>query len=326
MSNINISVVIPFSQNFSTTTSLSADTSGKSSTHIIPWNFVGSTTQAWLYGYDKQNGSNSWMINLLNGTIQNSDDSLKYLKKTNENLDLTSFFCDNIKVTLHHELNYYYSLESLRITTNTNTQRYTFEECDGNSYYFKINTNLNIDSADIEDAFTFTLKYRENLESVYVDKIIRHDPRATEIIKLTLNGYNLTYNVFDIAASGKIDLRQYRKRLYLRDTTEHGYLRYNAIKEKYSYKLSASLYTMFEFEIIDSSLYNVTIKGAGTNNNILVPELKVKSGTFVCSVLNTELTSGNEASLKVEYCELILYESEAEKVPYGSTILRITKS
>lgn len=332
MSN-NISVIIPFSHNFLPTPTLASDTAAGRTGHISPWHYVGTTTNEWLYGYDAINNSNSWYINLLEGTIENevgTNNSLKYIKQPSETVNLSSFYCQNIKVTLHEELNKYYSLENIFITTkqstNTHVKRYIAEDSENNVYYFNIYTNLSIAAGDIEDSFNFTLKYRQNEDALDQKIYIRHDPRSTELIKLTLNGYNLTYNVFNITTTGTVDFREYSKRLYIRDSTEHGYLRYNVIKERYQYNNSSTASTMFEFHIADSALYNVVIQGADTNNSITVPELKIKCGKFVCTIPDAQLTSGNESGLSIDFCELILYDSETSKVPYGSKILRVTKT
>lgn len=315
MSTSNFSVIIPFSQNFTTTVPVS-------------WKYVGLGDSVPLYLYDSNNNARKWSLRLLQGSVENepadgATQTLKYLNKTAESYNLTSFFCETIKVTLQHELNYYYRLENLYIA-GTLQKKFTSDEIEENSYYFHINSNLNIASASIDNSFVFTLKYRET-EDVNTSQIeVRHDPRYTELIKLSLNGYNLTYNELKLANT-TVDYREYSKRIYFRDGPETGYLRYDKIKERFGFATSGSTaYTMFEFNIVDSSLYNILVEGSDSGNKVTVPELRIKGGKFVASIRNSDLLS-NDETVVIEYCELYLYDSELEKVPLRSNILRITK-
>lgn len=339
MLSSKLSVILPFSQDYySATTPVNVTLGGTpgSTGHLKPWKYVGLNEDVWLYKYDNNNNAKTWYLNLLNGTIENTPiegvtKTLKYLNKSNETYNFLSFYVETIKVSLHHELNTYYSLENLYITTELDgtpfVKRFFCHEIVGNSYFFHVNSNLSIPTADaIDNAFTFTLKYRENLDKNIFQTSIRHDPRHTEIFKLELSGYSLDYDELKLS-NNSIDLRLYSKRIYIRDAVDHGYLRYDKIKERFGFltPTGSTAYTMFEFNIVDSSLYNILIHGAELGNKVLVPELKIKGGKFVASIKNSELISNNE-SVVIEYCELYLYDSELEKVPFRSNILRISKT
>lgn len=313
--------ILSFSQNYNSTdiTALPGGTG-----HLIAWKYLGINEDTQLYAYDSYNGANKWYINFLRGTIENhigtSDtSSLKQIKKTNESPNLTNFFCNTIKVTLNHELNEYYSLENLYVQESENSFRnFISTEVDGNSYYYSIETLFSMDS--IFDSFRFTLKYRENQDPNDTRKEIKHDPRHTQIIKLELSGVNKSYNVLNLAAQ-TIDFREYSKRFYIRDGTEHGYLRYDKINMKYV----SGTFTMFEFNIIESSLYKIKVETSDLTGSVILPELKIKGGKLTCSITNSSLLSENEV-VTVEYCELYLHESELGKVPNKNDILRIIKA
>lgn len=319
--------ILSFSQNFSNSIALTA--SPGATTHLIPWEYIGIEEPVQLYSYDSYNSANKWYINLLKGTIENEfigSTSLKYLSRTHESVNLTNFFCTDIKVSLNTELNQYYKLENLYVSETSSINRNILcTEIDSNNYYFRVDNILSI--SDPSRAFRFTLKYRENLDNNISSAEIRHDPRYTELIKIQLNGSSRTYNLFNLS-SNTIDLRQYSKRIYIKDGTEHGYLKYDKINKKYQSLagLTAGVNTTtFEFNIIESSLYNIKVEVENTVNSVVVPELKIRGGKFTCSVADDSLASLNEV-LTVEYCELYLHESELDKVPNKSEILVVRKA
>lgn len=328
MSN-NISIVIPFSQNTGATT-LTFDTSPGLTGHIMPWNFIGSTTDTWLYSYERD--AKEWSLNLLDESIENkvgTSNSLKYLAKPNENYNLQNFYCEQIVVTIHKELNDYYSLENLYVTTNvigsTSVVKYIYNDFDGNNYYFNLGTNISVGNStiSIEDSFSFTLKYRLNADENQTKISLKNDPRASELFKVTLHGKSILTNELNISPTGVIDFREYSRTLLIRDTDEHGYLEYDKINEKYRFLDGSTTYTRYEFNIIESSLYKINIKSSNGNTTVLVPELKIKSGKLAVTIPST--TSEIE-SVAIDFCELILHDSEVSKVPMKSNILRLTKS
>lgn len=344
MSYSKTSVILPFSQNYETATTPTGKTLGGtigSTGHIRSWRYVGLDENVWLYNYDASNNSNTWYLNLLNGSVENNPAdgtspnltlTLKYLANANEIYNLSNFYCERIKVSLHHELSKYYSLENLYVTSQLSTNKYdkrlVLNEQNENSYYFDVNSAISIPtSAAIDNSFIFTLKYKEILNSDITEIAVRHDPRFTELFVVTVEGYNLNYNLLELG-TGTIDYREYSKRIYIRGSSEHGYLRFDRINERFEYVSPTpgnTGYTMFEFNITDSVLYNILVKGSDDGNDVTVPMLKIKGGKFVASIKNSELISSDE-SVIVEYCELYLYDSEVQKVPYKSNILRIEKS
>lgn len=329
MSN-NISIVIPFSQNYVSNPTFTSDTSAGLTGHILPWNLAGSTSDVWLYNYDK-NGQ-QWWLNLLNSDLENevgATNSLKYLVKTNETYNLKNFVCQTITVRLHHELNQYYLLDNLIIATTNSTggqtisTKYSYHDMNGNDYYFNINSNISIGntSPSIEDSFSFVLSPRPSGQPNLSKVLVRNDPRATELIKLTIHGYSESYNEFNIGSSGSIDFREYSKLLIIKDDTEHGYLRYDSITEKYRFVHGGTTFTNYEFNIVDSSLYKIKIQGLNVNNLVTVPELKIRGGKLVANISET-----NKDNVIVEYCELYLHDSEIIKVPMKNNILILTKT
>lgn len=334
--------IIPFAQNtIGDTADLGTDFG--STGYIAPWTKIGDTgTSVHLYGYDdNESCSNRYYLNLLESTIENRVDpdkefSLRYLQKIQEKINLLNFQCDRLSIEVHSELDKYYELKYL-IIGNTPSgasmsqesgiqffERFEVSEKVGNVYHFNINTVLRVQK--IQESFIFGLKYREITQPEQTMCEVKHDPTNTVLFKLILDGKNYTNNTFQIGNLGWLDFREYRKRLYIRDDdTEHGYLAYSYIKEKYRYKSNGKCYTMYEFIITDSVLYNATINGTDFNNDVFIPELKISHGKLVLSVQEPGHQENPERS-KIEFCEVHLYESELGKVPDANPKLTITKT
>lgn len=310
--------------------------------YIIPWRPIGDTGETLhLYGYDDHDSSsNKYYLNLLESTIENNVNpdnafSLKYLKKTEERINLQNFQCDRLSIEVYEELNKYYELKYIIIGNqpvgssgaNENGiqyfERFEVTERDRNVYHFNINTVLRV--RNIEHSFIYGLKYREVQQKEQTMIEVQHDPTNTVLFKMILEGKNYVNNTFDIGVDGWLDYREYRKRLYIRDAlNEHGYLAYSHIKEKYRYVKNNIKYTMYEFIITDSVLYNVSISGTDFSNDILTPELRISHGKLVLSIMEPGHQVNPERS-KIEFCEVYLYESELGKVPDANPKLTITK-
>lgn len=334
--------IIPFAQNVSGST-LSPDLGEDhgSTSHIVPWIPIGNTGQELhIYGYDDNNSSsNKFYFNLLESSIENRVDpskeySLKYLKKTEENINLQNFQCDRLSIEVYEELNTHYELKYIIIGNqpigasgaNPNGvqyfERFEVSSRDKNVYHFNINTVLRV--KNIEQSFIFGLKYREIYQKEQTMMEVKHDPTNTVLFKMILDGKNFVNNTFNISADGWLDYREYRKRIYIRDLlNEHGYLAYSSIKEKYRYVKNMIRYTMYEFVITDSVIYNVSISGTDFANDILIPELRISHGKLVLSIMDPGQT--NPEKSKIEFCEVHLYESELGKVPDRNPKLSITK-
>lgn len=320
--------------------------------HINPWIPVGSAadvsdeTRVQLYGYDNNSSeSNKWYLNVLDSTIENDvfnpGYSLKYLQKVQERINIQNFQCDKLSLTVHDELNKFYELKYIIIgsqplgASGTDAgltgpqffERFEVSSQEDNVYHFNINTVLRVQ--DIEKSFIFGLRFRLDNDTFKENDTqieVHHDPLNTVLFKLVIDGKNYTNNTFNIGTSGSIDLREYRKRLYIRDRdNEHGYLRYSHIQEKYRYKSSGTDYNMYEFAIVDSVLYNVTIEGTDEGNNILISELKIKNGKLVMSIPDEGLLVNPELS-RIEFCQVNLYDDQLGKVPDANPLLTITKT
>lgn len=345
--------IIPFAQGVTGSTANNDLLGGDygSTSHINPWLPVGadkdSGNKVQLYGYD-DNGSQSdrWYLNVLDSTIENDvyspEYTLKYLRKDEENINILSFQCDKLSIEVHKELNYYYELKYIIIGSQPfgasgpegvpgandapqYFERFEVSSVDGDVYHFNINTILRVVS--IEQSFIIGLRFRrETLHENDSQIEVHHDPVNTVLFKLVIDGKNYTNNTFTIGNSGSIDLREYRKRLYIRDRAfEHGYLAYSHIKEKYRYTSGGTAYNMYEFAIIDSVLYNVTVEGTDFGNNVLIPELKIKNGKLVMSIPDNGLLVNPELS-RIEFCQVNLHDDQLGKVPDANQLLTITKT
>lgn len=334
--------IIPFAQNTNgDLDDLGADYG--STAYIIPWVPIGDTGESLhLYGYDDFNSeSDKYYLNLLESTIENNVNptnafSLKYLKKNQEKINLENFQCDKLSIEVNEELNRFYELKYIIIgnqptgasmANQTGVQyfeRFEVTERDRNIYHFKINTVLRVQN--IEESFIYGLKYREIHQKEQTMFEVQHDPTNTVLFKMILEGKNYVNNSFSIGASGWLDYREYRKRIYIRDATnEHGYLAYSHIKEKYRYNSNGVSYTMYEFIITDSVLYNVSVNGTDFQNDVLVPELRISHGKLVLSIMDS-FSNVNPEGSKIEFCEVYLYDSELGKVPDANPKLTISKT
>jgi hypothetical protein len=340
--------IIPFAQGVTGSTATNDLLGGDygSTSHINPWLPVGSdkdkANKVQLYGYDDNSSqSDRWYLNVLDSTIENDvyspEYTLKYLKKEEENINIRSFQCDKLSIEVHKELNYYYELKYIIIgsqpfgssggsTTGPQYfERFEVSSVDGDVYHFNINTVLRVES--IDQSFILGLRFRrETLHENDSQIEVHHDPVNTVLFKLVIDGKNYTNNTFNIGSSGSIDLREYRKRLYIRDKDfEHGYLAYSHIKEKYRYVSGGTTYNMYEFAIIDSVLYNVNVEGTDFGNNVLIPELRIKNGKLVMSITDLGLLVNPELS-RIEFCQVSLHDDQLGKVPDANQLLTITKS
>lgn len=335
--------IIPFVQG------TTGDTLGNdygSTSHIIPWVLLSDNTKKiHLYGYDDNNSAaNKWYLNLVDKNIENdvssNQYSLKYAKKDKEEINIDNFLCNTLSVELEKELNIYYELKYIIIAFQKQGldsidyidyyKRFEFSWNEDNIYHFNINTLLRV--KDINKCFIFGLQYRKNCNENDTQIEVYHDPKNTFIFNLKIHGKNNSNNRYEINDATEsflsfFDYRPYRKRFYIRDiNNEHGYLSYSSMKETYRYVSNNLIYTLYEFTINESVLYNIEVKGNEPNNNVFVNELKISHGKLVVT------TRGNDGHIfypdktKVEFCEVELLDSELDKVPDREKKLTIVKT
>lgn len=340
--------IIPFVQG---TTGNTLGNDYGSTSHINPWVLLSDNTKKiHLYGYDDNNSAaNKWYLNLLDKNIENdissNQYSLKYAKKDKEEINIDNFNCNTLSVELEKELNRYYELKYIIIAFQKQGfdsidyyERFEISGNEDNIYHFNINKILRV--KDINKCFIFGLQYRQNCNENDTQIEVYHDPKNTFIFNLKIHGKNNSNNRYEINYNDNtksfFDYRPYRKRFYIRDIrdidnehgypsySEHGYLSYSTMKETYRYISNNLIYTLYEFTITKSVLYNIVVKGNEPNNNVFVNELKISHGKLVLTIIGNGHMFYPDKT-KVEFCEVELLDSELDKVPDREKKLTIVK-
>jgi hypothetical protein len=260
-----------------------------------------------------------------NGVAAGSQ-SLRYLGKAGETMNLLNFETGTITVQVESQLNNFYRLSHLIVRNEGSgpsspefLERFVPSSINGNLYTFAINKIIRI--VTVSTAFIFGLEHRQNVLDGTVQEELTFNPLETQMIKLTLQGSSVSNNVYDVSGSGSIEHREYRKRLYIRDSgNEIGFLAYDKILEKYSYTQGGSNFTVYRFNIVDSVLHNVTVSGNDSNNNTFVKNLVIKGGIVQ---LNFNLTTSD---FTVDFAEVELAPESISSVPDGNPKLTITRS
>jgi hypothetical protein len=300
---------------------------GTSLTVINPWVTAGTDTSADLYAYD----SGRYYINHVESLIENvitGTETLKYLGKTEESINLLNFETQQLTVEVEPQLNNFYKLVYIIVRNETSVpasgtpdffERFAPASVDGNKYTFDINKVLRVNS--VASGFIFGIEHRQNVLDGTVQDELLSNPLDKQIFKITIDGTSILNSVYDISAAGEIVHREYRKRLYIRDpSSEIGFLAYDKITEKYNYNDGTDDHTVYRFNIVDSVLHNVTISGNDANNNTFVKNLRIKSGTVQLNVNTT--TPG----YVLDFAEVELAPETLASVPDGNSKLTITKT
>jgi hypothetical protein len=298
-----------------------------SPTAINDWFTAGTNTAAQLFAYD----SGRYYVNHLETLVENGvaagTETLAYLGKAGETMNLLKFETATIVIQVEAQLNNFYRLSHIIVRNETNSasagpdflERFVPSSVNGNQYTFEINKILRVES--VSTAFIFGLEHRQNVLDGTVQEELTFNPLETQMIKLTLHGSSVSNNVYDISGSGSIEHREYRKRLYIRDAdNEIGFLAYDKILEKYSFTEGADTYTVYRFNIVDSVLHNVTISGTDLNNNTLVKNLVIKKGIVQ---LKFNITT---PGYTIDFAEVELAAATLASVPDGNPKLTITRS
>lgn len=304
---------------------------GSSLTAINNWVAPGSSTTHALYVNNNGEYYIQHVDNIIENVLTTNSESLRYLGKTGESINLLNFETAEIKVELESQLNNFYEIKYILVRNETSNpaagepdflERFepvSVEGASQNVYKFVIGKVLRINS--VGSGFILGLQYRQNVLDGTVQEESVHNPLDIELVRFVLSGKSLTNSVFDISVSGSVDLREYRKRVYIRDGSEIGYLAFDTITEKYNYTdATPAVHTVYTLSIVDSVLYNVVISGNDASNNTLVKEVKIASGKLV---LDVNTTAGTSA---ITFCEVHLKQESLARVPDANVLLTITKS
>ncbi len=296
-----------------------------------PWKTVGTNEDVQLYGYDAKEYYICHLENMIENRVVGCYPSIKYLGKHNESINLGRFFTGKIVLELEQQLNNFYRLVHVIVANDTSTlrdehpdflERFIPSEINENKYTFDVNKILRIGS--VATAFIIGLEHRYNVLDGTVSREVNYNPLNTEIIKLRIEGRSISTSIFNISTKGYMLHREFRKRIYIFDSepvSEIGYLVYNTIDEKYTYKQGNEVRTVYKFNIIDSVLYNVSITGNDLNNNVIVDRLIIVRGTLVLDIDND-----NTMNYRIRFGLVELDNESTKSTPNSLNMLSITQS